>query len=189
MIRTLHHMAEARRTLNQVRQVLQPGSIFILEFANKQNLKAILRYWLGRQDWNPFSPEPVEFARLNFDFHPRMVRTWLRENQFLVERQLTVSHFRSRLLKRMLPLSLLVKMDALAQLTGNWWQLSPSVFARARATGETPVAAPGTFFRCPGCGHAPLEESPQALVCPSCARFWRRQDGIYDFREPVVNYA
>src|SRR5512134_2119301 len=40
MIRTLHHMADAPRALGQVRQVLQPGSTFVLEFANKQNLKA-----------------------------------------------------------------------------------------------------------------------------------------------------
>ena len=70
MIRTLHHMVDAPRALDQVRQALRPGSVFILEFANKQNLKAIFRYLLRRQAWSPFSPEPVEFAPLNFDFHP-----------------------------------------------------------------------------------------------------------------------
>ncbi len=69
LIRTLHHMAEPERALAQVRQALAPGAVFILEFANKQNLKAIVRYGLHRQKWNPFSPEPVEFAELNFDFH------------------------------------------------------------------------------------------------------------------------
>jgi ubiquinone/menaquinone biosynthesis C-methylase UbiE len=43
MIRTLHHLIDARRALSQVAQVLQPGSHFILEFANKQNFKSILR--------------------------------------------------------------------------------------------------------------------------------------------------
>ena len=77
MIRTLHHMAEAPLALQQVRQVLQPGAVFILEFANKHNLKAILRYLLRRQHWSPFTPEPVEFAALNYDFHPQAVRHWL----------------------------------------------------------------------------------------------------------------
>jgi len=60
MIRTLHHMADAPLALAQVRRVLQPGALFILEFANKRNLKSILRYLFRRQNWNPFSQEPVE---------------------------------------------------------------------------------------------------------------------------------
>ena len=65
MIRVLHHMTEPEKALAQVRESLQPGSAFILEFANKQNLKAILRYWLKRQEWSPFSEEPVELIELN----------------------------------------------------------------------------------------------------------------------------
>jgi hypothetical protein len=76
-------------------------------------------------------------------------------------------------------------MDSLAQLTGDWWQLTPSVFARCRASGETSLAAPGAFFACPGCGHAPLLETPGALTCPDCSSAWGIQDGIYDFRAPV----
>ena len=65
MIRTLHHMADAPNALKQVRNVLAPNAIFILEFANKLNLKAIVRYWLRRQSWSPFTREPVEFAKLS----------------------------------------------------------------------------------------------------------------------------
>jgi len=185
MIRTLHHMVAPQQVLQQVRQVLRPGGIFILEFANKRHLKAILRYLLRRQSWNPFSLEAVEFAPLNFDFHPKAVRAWLQASDFVIERQLTVSHFRLGLLKRWLPLRLLVGLDALAQLSGAWWQLSPSVFVRARA-GQAeglPVQISGTaFFRCPACSHWPLDETPQALICPACGRRWEIHDGIYDFR-------
>jgi ubiquinone/menaquinone biosynthesis C-methylase UbiE len=184
MIRTLHHMADAPRSIQQVRQVLQPGGIFILEYANKQNIKAILRYWLRRQSWNPFSLEPVEFAALNFDFHPQAIRVWLEAARFSILRQLTVSHFRMAMLKRWVPLKLLVTIDSAAQWTGDWWQLSPSVFVRAQAVGESPVAEPGTFFRCPECGHFPLDDVQQAQVCPACTRRWLVREGIYDFREP-----
>lgn len=186
MIRTLHHMVDASLALRQARQVLQPGGIFILEFANKQNLKAIFRYILRRQSWSPFTPEPVEFAALNFDFHPKAVRSWLRENGFSIERQLTVSHFRSDFLKRIIPLDILVAMDSVAQFTGKWWQLSPSVFVRCRAIGDSPRAKPGTFFRCPECGHFPFEDKPGALMCSACHREWAVRDGIYDFREPIL---
>ncbi len=185
MIRTLHHMADAPLALRQVRQVLQPNATFILEYANKRNLKSVLRYLGHRQSWSPFTPEPVEFTYLNFDFHPKAVRKWLSESGFAIERQLTVSHFRVGFLKRLIPLKLLVAMDSAIQFTGNWWQLSPSVFVRARTTGSSPAPARSGFFACPECGHAPLEEEPEALVCPACARKWAIRGGIYDFRDKI----
>ncbi len=181
MIRTLHHMSKPQHALGQVRRVLRPASVFILEYANKRNIKSVLRYLLRRQDWNPFSPEAVEFVKLNFDFHPQSIRTWLRENGFLLERQLTVSHFRIGLLKRLLPLKLLVWMDSMAQLTGGLWQYSPSVFTRSRTTQEGQTSIPGAFFACPVC-HTPIEDTPPMLVCAGCGKTYPVEDGIYDFR-------
>lgn len=182
MIRTLHHLADACLALTQVRRVLQSQSVFILEYANKHNLKSILRYFLHRQSWNPFTPDPVEFIPLNFDFHPATVRAWLRSCHFSVDRQLTVSHLRIGFLKRHLPLKVLVGLDSLFQLTGGLWQLTPSVFVRCSASGESPSAAGGTFFACPACNQATLENTPPLIVCPSCGRQYPLVDGIYDFR-------
>ena len=154
MIRVLHHMADAPLALAQIRETLQPGATFVLEFANKHNLKAILRYIFRRQDWNPFTLEPVEFVELNFDFHPKTVRTWLENLDFQVQRYLTVSHFRLDIIKRLVPLKLLVGMDSLLQHTGNLIQLSPSVFVRAQAVGESQRVDGNAFFRCPTCKHA-----------------------------------
>lgn len=185
MIRTLHHMADAPAALRQVRNVLQPGATFILEYANKRNLKAILRYALRRQSWSPFGLEPVEFAPLNFDFHPRAVRGWLLEMGFQAEKILAVSHFRISLLKRTIPASILAGLDSLFQWTGALWQFTPSVFIKARAeggrTGSIP-ADPKAFFKCPECGHAPLTDHGESLYCPVCNRTWKILDGIYDFR-------
>jgi ubiquinone/menaquinone biosynthesis C-methylase UbiE len=181
MIRTLHHIADVRRALDQVRLALQSGAAFILEFANKKNFKAIWRYALRRQSWSPFSPEPIEFAPLNFDFHPATVRSWLNQAGFAIERQLTVSHFRIGWMKRHLPLKLLVALDSLAQLSGDWWQYSPSVFVKTRCMGETECAPDGSFFRCPACG-GPLSDTPPAITCPACGRTSPVDGGIYDFR-------
>ena len=189
MIRTLHHMADAPKALSQIKQALQPGAAFILEFANKRNLKSILRYWMGRQTWSPFTPEPVEFAALNFDFHPRTVFGWLDDLGFKRERTLTVSHFRMEFLKRMLPASLLASMDGFFQPTGAWFQLTPSVFVKATAVGgtkrEIPLE-PMSFFKCPACGHSPLGEAQDGQpLCSSCRKQWGFKNGIYDFREAV----
>lgn len=183
MIRVLHHLAEAPQALAEIRRALQPGAIFILEFASKLNLKAILRYALRLQSWNPFTPEPVEFVPLNFDFHPKTVRQWLNAANFQLERQLTVSHFRIGWLKRLIPLKVLVWLDAMAQRTGDWWQLTPSVFTRSRAGNRSTGAAPEGFFRCPKCGGSAMQATPAALHCSGCQHDWPIVDGIYDFRE------
>lgn len=185
MIRTLHHMSEPSLALHQVRQTLKRNAIFILEFANKRNLKSVLRYLLRRQSWNPFSLEPVEFVELNFDFHPQAVRNWLEENNFMVEKQLTVSHFRQGWIKKTVPLRLLVRMDALAQYTGNWWQYTPSVFVKAIAEGGADAAPEDGFFRCPKCGNLALKTVEDGLYCSSCGSLWEQRDGIYDFRQPA----
>lgn len=189
MIRVLHHMADAPKALGQVRRVLSPNANFILEFANKLNLKAILRYWLGRQSWSPFTPEPVEFVALNFDFHPTKVRQWLGQLGFEIQQMRTVSHFRLGPIKRIFPADFLAALDGMAQTTGNWWQLTPSVFVKAVLPGSAQPSQPSTdiraSFRCPECATHPLQDMDDKLVCPSCGNAWAFRDGIYDFREPI----
>jgi len=181
MIRTLHHMAEPQLALSQVWDVMRSEGIFILEAANKRNLKAMFRYLAGKQDWSPYTPEPVEFAELNFDFHPKSVRRYLRQAGFTIEQQLTVSHFRVGWLKRHIPLSVLTALDSALQWTGRWVQVSPSVFSRCRVTGKESQPAEGFLFKCPVC-NTPLKGSQQDLVCESCGKKWGYRDGIYDFR-------
>jgi SAM-dependent methyltransferase/DNA-directed RNA polymerase subunit RPC12/RpoP len=191
MIRTLHHMADAPKALSQIWNVLQPNAVFILEFANKLNLKSILRYWLGRQSWNPFTLEPVEFVRLNFDFHPKVIRNWLGDLGFSIEKTLAVSHFRLGLLKRMVPAKLLAALDGLFQPTGALWQFTPSIFVKAKI-GNKDAGKMNDFpvnvielFKCPDCGSEKLEEKKDHLHCPNCKTKWAVNEGIYDFRQPM----
>lgn len=187
MIRVIHHLADPALALRQIRQALAGDGTFILEFANKQNLKAILRFIFGRQKWNPFDQSPVEFVHLNYDFHPAAIRRWLLESGFTALRMRTVSHFRVDVLKRSLPLPWLVGLDAFLQPSGAFLQLSPSVFVQARPRGGSDarpaIAQPHDLFCCPACGATPLDDRRQeALACPSCGAVWPRRGGIYDFR-------
>jgi ubiquinone/menaquinone biosynthesis C-methylase UbiE len=186
MIRVLHHMADAPAALLQIRGVLQPGASFILEFANKRNVKSIIRYLLRRQEWSPFNPDPIEFAPLNFDFHPVTLRRWLEDLDFRIERILPVSHFRIDIAKRVFPPNVLAFLDSILQWTGTLGQFSPSVFLRARVSGKSKPSAefldPADIFKCPDCDHSPLEFSGKQISCPECMQKWQISDGIYDFR-------
>ncbi len=187
MERVIHHMADVPAALAQIRSILAPGAPFVLEYANKRNFKAIARYWLKRQDWNPFAPEPVEFVTLNFDFHPATMARCLADAGFETRRRLALSYFRMEGLKRRLPTGLLVALDRLLQPTGQIAPYSPSVFTLNIAAGNTPPAAlDGPLFKCLNCGE-PLHQDGDTVVCERGDGRWAIRDGIYDFKEPVTN--
>ncbi len=183
MIRVIHHMASVRTVLAQVRRILSPEAIFILEHANKRNLKALVRYSTKKQDWNPNDLEPVEFVELNFDFHPEYIRQELQAADFAVERRLPVSFFRLNSLKQVVGTSVLAGMDGLAQVTGALY--APSVFVKAIAGrhGVTNLKA-SSIFACPDCGGY-LERSGEEMICHKDHRRWAVRDGIYDFKAPI----
>ncbi|MFN2136242.1 MAG: methyltransferase domain-containing protein [Candidatus Promineifilaceae bacterium] len=184
-VRTLHHAADVPALFTQLDTIARPKASYVLEFASKRNLKAILRYASRRQSWSPFSEEPIEFVELNYDFHPRWIDRQLRAAGFSPEQMLTVSHFRLPWIKRLIPTRALVALDAAAQQSGNWWQLTPSVFVLNHASAAGSAAAPGAFFACPSCQTPLAEEDERKMPCPGCGKQWRVEDGLYDFKEPL----
>jgi len=190
-VRTLHHAADVPALFRELQRIARPEGSYVLEFANKRNLKAIIRYLLKRQVWSPFSPEPVEFVELNFDFHPIWIRNQLATAGFTPGETLTVSHFRLGALKRLVPTQLLVALDSVAQRTGSRWQLSPSVFVRSAHAPYGRTARPGTFFACPRCKTPLSQVAPRPageggiLSCPQCGEKWGVTGGLYDFKEPL----
>ncbi|RME75950.1 MAG: methyltransferase domain-containing protein [Chloroflexi bacterium] len=189
MVRVMHHLVDVPAALAELHRVIAPDGVAVLEHASKRHLKAILRWLLRLQHWNPFDPTPHEFVELNFDFHPAWMREKMQAAGFRVLNTRTVSHFRIDLLKRSLPTAWLVWLDSLAQLTGNWWQLTPSLFLQVQAEKDGIPAEQG-FFRCPACGSPnlppPLPDAGDTVLhCPQCRRGWAYRDGIYDFKTPV----
>ena len=185
MVRVIHHVEDVPALLGQVGQILADDGTYVLEFASKRNLKAILRYALRRQAWSPFDPAPYEFVEMNFDFHPDWMRQRLAEAMFHVKRILTASHFRLPVLKTLVPARTLATLDGLCQPTGAWWQLTPSVFFQCGIERSSDATPTGQIFRCPACGSSDLNASPEALACQQCQRRWPIKDGIYHFKEPL----
>ena len=187
MIRVIHHFEDVPAVLGQVHNALAQSGAFVLEFANKRNLKAMLRHIFGSNRWNPFTLAPVEFVELNFNFHPEYMIEQARASGFALRRSVPVSWLRLGLLKRALPTSLLALGDRALQQTG--WMISPSVFLDLRA--EKPAAAPLIasddplgFLRCPETGSS-LSRSGDAVSSRSGLR-WAIRDGVFDFRKPLA---
>jgi ubiquinone/menaquinone biosynthesis C-methylase UbiE len=184
-VRTLHHAADVPAVFGQLARIARPSAAYVLEFASKKNLKAILRYATRKQDWSPFSPEPVEFVELNYDFHPRWIRQELKNAGFEPQQMLTVSHFRIPVLKKIIPTGALVALDSSIQFTGNWWQLTPSVFVLNKSLVHQSVAEEDQFFACPQCGVSLGMPVGGALLCTGCGSRWPIVDGLYDFKKPL----
>ncbi|PJF37043.1 MAG: hypothetical protein CUN49_02315 [Candidatus Thermofonsia Clade 1 bacterium] len=186
LCRVIHHLADAPAALRQIRHSLAGGSTFVLEFANKLNLKAILRYALRRQAWSPYSREPVEFVRLNFDFHPAYIREALIAAGFRPHRRVASSWLRLALFKKVLPLRAMVALDRLLQPLGAWLPYAPQIFVENRVSGApTPLVERDQLFRCPITG-APLRREGDLLVSTEGNPRWAIRDGIYDLKEPLT---
>jgi len=183
MVRVLHHMADVEAVLAQIRRALVPDGVFILEHANKRNLKSIVRRLLNLQSWNPFTLDPVEFVALNFDFHPEHIRRELQQAGFAVQQRLPVSLFRLEQLKGNLPIDTLVRLDSAFQSSGLL--VTPSVFVRSVAVGSTPNnLGSDMLFACPKCG-GDLERRGDTMICAHDGLRWAIRDGIYDFKAPL----
>lgn len=186
-VRTIHHAADVPALFGELARIAAPGGTYVLEFANKRNLKAILRYALRRQSWSPFTHQPIEFVELNYDFHPVWMRQNLTRAGFAPRQQRTVSHFRLAPLKKWVATSWLATLDRLLQPTGRWLQLAPSVFVSSDHPRQQGTAGAGEFFACPSC-RTPLNVSPREIgdgsnQCPTCGRAWRVEGGLHDFKE------
>ncbi len=184
-IRTIHHAADVPALFAELRRIAQPRGSYILEFANKRNIKAMLRHALGKQEWSPYDREPIEFAELNFDFHPQWMRHQLEKAMFHVKQQRTVSHFRLNALKKAVPSSLLINADKFLQPTGNWFQFTPSVFSLCKLDDVGERADSGAFFACPAC-RQPLPAAKNDQLQCACGKLWRLENNLYDFKEPLA---
>lgn len=183
MIRVIHHMADVPSALAQIRRILTPRATFILEHANKQNIKSMLRYAMGKQAWSPYTHEPVEFVELNFDFHPEYIREQLKVATFDLQKRIPVSFFRVGIIKDRMPTQVLVTLDGLLQNTGILY--TPSIFTKSIATGETPLnLSAENIFVCPESGGALVREG-DIMRCKENGLRYAIRDGIYDFKAPL----
>ncbi|MDM8532998.1 class I SAM-dependent methyltransferase [Anaerolineales bacterium HSG25] len=189
MIRVMHHLTDVPDALGEIQRILRADGTSVIEYANKRNVKAIARWLLRQQNWHPFKHDPIEFVEMNFNFHPRWMHEQFAQAGFQINNKRSLSHYRIQLLKKYIPTDLLIKLDAMVQPTGNYWQLTPSIMVEAQAKKE-PHGKISGLFRCPQCHNQQLymadnpTDEGELMICHPCQIGWTYRDGIYDFKTP-----
>ncbi len=179
-VRVLHHLRDIAPALAEAQRILRSGGPYLLEFANKRNLKAIGRYALRKQAWNPFQRDPVEFAELNLNFHPQYMRDRLAEAGLEFQEWHALSLFRIPALKERVSPQVLTAVEGALRPLASLYPLSPSVMVVSRAR-KAAGPAPASLLACPAC-HGPLQEDSAQAACAACRLQWPVVDGILDFK-------
>ncbi|MBI3739278.1 MAG: class I SAM-dependent methyltransferase [Chloroflexi bacterium] len=181
-VRVLHHVADVPRAFAEIARVVRPQGAYVLEFANKRHLKALLTRAFSRGDSNPFSLAPYEFVKLNFDFHPRYIEANLRAVSLVTQDKRAVSTFRVSALKRLAPAKILAALDGILQSPISSLSISPSLFLHAQSHKPGAPVLNDALWRCLACGSTDLAESLEAMLCRACSCAYPIVDGIVDFK-------
>ncbi len=199
-VRVIHHLEYPGKYFDEVNRILKYKGLYLLEFANKRNLKNILKFLLGRMRSSPFSLEPIQVGETIRNYHPEDIYSQLSERNIDIERIISVSNYRAGYLKKIFGNSLLLLFESIYQALFPRITLGPSIFLKARYRQDKgqdrgkPVkdieipSSPGgiAYFMdillCPGCGSQGLDLKADEIICKDCGRSYGHQRSIIDLR-------
>lgn len=130
-VRVIHHLNSPEKYFNEVCRILKNEGLYFLEFANKRNLKNILRYFIGKMDTSPFNLIPSQIGETILNFHPKYITSFLHERNFIIKRLISVSNFRSELLKKCISTKLLLLFENMYQNFFSSISIGPSIFLKS----------------------------------------------------------
>lgn len=121
VVRVIHHLPNPLPAFKEIHRVLEKDGYFLIEFANYANFKNRIKYAVKMKKL-PVDPVDIRSAHNKRDdeipfvnHNPKTVRHQLAQSGFKLERTLSVSNFRSPTAKKIIPKSLLVKMEKALQ--------------------------------------------------------------------------
>ncbi len=201
MIRVIHHLEEPERAINETSRVIQKSGIFILEYANKINIKASIRALFRFKPFFIFSKKPYEIEskgsceganRKNegiiLNLHPQWIKTLLVSHEYRILKKISVSFLRIPFLKRLLGTKPLLLTEKIFQKLLGWSNLPPSIFLklRKRSGNNQKVNNMEEILSCPKCkGSLQFENSK--IRCRNCKSMYKFENGIYDLRYPLIS--
>lgn len=141
LVRVAHHLEDLTPIFKNINLSLKANGYLILEFANKINFKSRLKAWLGgnfsfSQDLKACDRRSAaninEETILFLNHHPKKVRQDLAKAGFEVISQLSVSNFRWPLLKKIVPIRVLLQGEKFCQSPLAKIDFGPSIFILAK---------------------------------------------------------
>ena len=140
-IRVMHHLDNPQKAIKSISKILKNNGFVVLEFANKIHVKASLKricqgdIWF-RDDKTPTDRRCAKNQNLEticfYNYHPDTIFRALSKNHFKVREVRSVSNIRSELLKKILPLKLLIAAEKLLQRPLSRVYFGPSIFILAQ---------------------------------------------------------
>ena len=182
-VRVLHHVANIPNAFAQVSRSVRPHGTYLTDFANKRHLKALVKYHLGRANgMNPYALEPYEFVKLNFDYHPQYIRENLQRVDFEIRATRGVSIFRIGALKRIVPNSLLVSLDATLQSLISNLDITPSIFYLTQSVKTGDARLNENLWRCVKCHAEKIAVNGTTMQCGACGAEFFQNEGIWEMK-------
>lgn len=131
---------------------------------------------------NPYSLEPYEFVKLNFDYHPQYIRENLEHVGFEICATRGVSTFRIGALKRLAPTSLLISLDASLQSPISNLQITPSIFFKTESAKHGEPRLNENLWRCVKCHAEKIVVNGTTMQCAACGAEFFQNEGIWEMK-------
>lgn len=206
-IRLIHHINQPEKFLNEICRILRPKGLFVLEYANKRNLKRIGKFLISRSSENPFLYKPSLIGKNIYNFHPKFIKDKLESAEFKILKILSVSNFRLNILKKIISTEILSKIENVVQSPLGLLKTGPSIFVLSQKKDKKIILKKQYFkkeslkseylfketkdstfdlekitWRCTNCGSNNINEEENELICMNCNFKFAIRDGIYDFK-------
>ena len=108
-IRTLHHLDDTRELFSRFNNALNDNGILILDIPNKLHMKNCIKYLFRLPIL--FSKAPLKLNDCFYNYHPQEVISDLALCGFSIIDQYQVGLFRIALIKKLIPIRLLVFVE------------------------------------------------------------------------------
>jgi ubiquinone/menaquinone biosynthesis C-methylase UbiE len=134
-VRTFHYVEDPRRAVREIGRILVPGGYLILEIPNKVHMKARIKALFSKQTvplHDSVSRSKDNHDILFLNHHPAAIQDILLTEWFEIVDTLSVSNFRSPLLKKMIPIRILLFFEKLLQHPLARLRFGPSIYFLAR---------------------------------------------------------
>ncbi len=202
MVRVLHHIEKPEQVIDEISRILHNNSTFILEFANKFHIKAVIRAFLKLDMKFLVSREPYKIPTsshaegtpkddpgIYYNFSFPYTKTLLVSRQIFPRKTLSLSFFRIPTLKKIVDVHTLSTIERIFQKIFGLSKITPSVIIIGNKITKEDMPSENIkkledVVCCPKC-RGDLHFEGSNIACTKCKLHFSKVGSILDLRYPV----